>query len=222
MNRRRFLAAGLSGVSTLAGCLGGASDTDSSSTESTGTTAETRTATGTRTTDETRTTTEPGSRGGANRTVTVADAGTLEAGDVSVAIDLSKSEITADHTAEVVFSLRNRTSASVTLSYTLPRGLNVVTGSKSNGDARLLLVGEGEQWNRTDGCWQPDARTLARGMPDTERSITLSGGETRREPYRLWNHPENASCFPAGTYEFARAFRRNDSESTWRFGLSLS
>ncbi|WP_150123145.1 hypothetical protein [Haladaptatus sp. R4] len=228
MHRRRFILAGVAYTGAFAGCLGQSPDTSTSSNASdstaAGTTDGTRTTETNSTTETTRnrgvTTTSSASATG--RVVTVADAGSFETGGITGSLSLRKSKITDAHTAELVLSLRNRSSESVTLSYDWPRGLDLVTGTKSSGTARALLVGEGTNWTRTDDCWQPDARVLERGVPDQERSITVSGGGTWEKTYQLWNYPENTSCLPRGTYEFARVFRRNDAKSTWRISLSLS
>ncbi len=237
MHRRRFLLAGLAGTGAFAGCLGQSTDGSTSSptshssttdaTETTNATNATETTGGTNSTAGTNTNegtgkTTTGSESGPNLVVTVTDAGTFEAGNVTGSLSLQRSKITATQTATFVLSLRNGSSESVTLSYTQSRGLNLITGTRASGDARLLLVGGDVGWTRTDNCWQPDARTLARGIPDRERSITIDGGATRRETYQLWSHPENASCLPRGTYEFVRVFHRNDAKSAWRFTLSLS
>ncbi|MGA9401358.1 hypothetical protein [Haladaptatus sp.] len=231
MHRRRFILAGVAGTGAFAGCLGQSSDTSTTSTASDSTAAGT--TDGTRTTETNSTTettrnqgvTTTSSASGTVRVVTVADAGSFETGGITGSLSLRKSKITHAHTAELVLSLRNRSSESVTLSYDRPRGLDLVTGTKSSGTARALLVGEGTNWTRTDDCWdcwRPDARVLERGVPDQERSITVPSGGTWEKTYQLWNHPENTSCLPRGTYEFARVFRRNDAKSTWRISLSIS
>ncbi|MCO8244108.1 MULTISPECIES: hypothetical protein [unclassified Haladaptatus] len=228
MHRRRFILAGVAYTGAFAGCLGQSPDTSTSSTMSgstaAGATDGTRTTAANSTTETTRNqgVTTTSSTSGTDRVVAVADAGSFETGGITGSLSLRKSKITDAHTAELVLSLRNRSSESVTLSYNRPRGLDLIIGTKSSGTARVLLVGGGTKWTRTDGCWQPDARVLERGVPDQERSITILGGETWNKTCHLWNHPENTSCLPRGTYEFARVFRRNDAKSTWRFSLSLS
>lgn len=227
MHRRRFILAGVAYTGAFAGCLGQPSDTSTTSPASDSTAAGT--TDGTRTTEENSTTettrnqgvTTTPSASGTGRVVTVADAGSFETGGITGSLSLRKSKITDAHTAELVLAPES-SSESVTLSYDRPRGLDLVTGTKSSGTARTLLVGEGTNWTRTDGCWRPDTRVLERGVPDQERSITVPGGGTWEKTYQLWNYPENTSCLPQGTYEFARVFRRNDARSTWRFSLSLS
>ncbi len=236
MHRRRFLLAGLAGTGAFAGCLGQSTDGSTSSTShstTTDTTETTNTTHATGTIDGTNSTagmntnegtdaTTTGDESESNRVVTVSNAGTFETGPVTGSLSLRQAKITDTHTAELALSLRNRSSESVTLSYMQSHGLNLITGTRASGDAPLLLVGGDVGWTRTDSCWQPDARTLARGIPDRERSITIDAGGTRQETYHLWSHPENSSCLPRGRYEFTRVFHRNDAKSAWRFTLSLS
>lgn len=216
MHRRAFLVAA---ASLSAGCIGNAPSSTASSTPTTETPRPTQTTT--QPTGETATTSTTKPRLNEPRSLTVSNLsqGNLEQFGLTANATLLENSFTARHPARIELEL-NATSKT-TVSFWICRPGDIHEATATDTDDRLILK-EGKPEQQSSDCWRIDYVNLSWGRPCFTKTVTITPNTPFTREFTIWDHPENTTCFPTGTYHVKDTPNLNDTVLHWSFDLTVS
>jgi len=211
MNRRAFL---VSAASLSAGCIGVSSQ--SSTTKSTQTAGPTQTTT--QPDGSPSTTTAPHLEESRTLSITNLSQGNLGLGGLSAAATLPTNTVTEQHPARIQLTISAPTETNI--SYRVCRPGNIHFAERTNSSNELVLR-EGDLSNGAPDCWRITT-PLDWGQPCQTKSATITPSSPFTRTYIVWNHPENPSCFPTGTYHVEDSVTEDETTYAWSFDLRVS
>lgn len=148
--------------------------------------------------------------------VTVSKRGeaTLPGEDISAHIQIDKSRITHDQTAEIGLFIKNESSELVEMNFVAPNAVNKIQGTSHQGKKNVFLVGKMNNWKPSERRgWVPKPSQINRDMSDRTLNISLGPGHSYRMQYELWSNPGSELYMPEGRHKFVKEYKRGARKS---------
>lgn len=119
---------------------------------------------------------------------------------------------------QVRFQYRNTTDRSTSILFNFPAPFSPALINRVDGDAKLWLGPISWDRDYLDDCWTiPEIR-----YPDDRERLTIPPKKAVWRDSNMYNHADNADCYPAGTYEAEDTIEVEGREFRWRVEINIS